>query len=179
MARGRLDNSLSSDPEREASPLGLPQLLLADHGGDWAGGGQLEIRRQDKSFCLKFPLRSSSTSLGHWDLALRRFVWMSSGTPSQDRWECAKAENICSNKDSSSYYPGSQAQSYEAAWPWRGAGAGAYSQHGWGRCPTTHHAFLAIDFELTIFQKIHGGLLTPNEGHIDPYSLTQVKRLVW
>ena len=23
-------------------------------------------------------------------------------------------------------------------------------------------------------QQIHGGLLTPNEGHIDPYSLTQV-----
>ena len=53
MARGRLDNSLSSDPEREASPLGLPQLLLADHGGDWAGGGQLEIRPLDKSFCSK------------------------------------------------------------------------------------------------------------------------------
>ena len=50
MARCRLDNSLSSDPEREASPLGLPQLLLADHGGDWAGGGELEIRRLDNSF---------------------------------------------------------------------------------------------------------------------------------
>ena len=50
MARGRLDNSLPSDPEREASPLGLPQLLLADHGGDWAGGGELEICRLDKAF---------------------------------------------------------------------------------------------------------------------------------
>ena len=53
MARGRLDNSLPSDPEREASPLGLPQLLLADHGGDRAGGGELKIRRIDKRLLSK------------------------------------------------------------------------------------------------------------------------------